>query len=334
VLAVRADFFSHHNRLQAAKPLLDEAVKQASAEPFPHAALAFYHYHAHEMPEAQNEAREAIRLGDKSFITPYLEAVSMQSGGITFSGDANKNDSLRQVIDLYSASLKLNPNFAPTCFALANVYAIFPDKQNAAIGASVQAVKMDPLDLQYSVQLTHLLLNNNRYSDAKYISDQITASAYTPYERDTASGLAAFVASHKGGTGGASAMASAAPGTVIYRKDPGAVSGANAAGSANGLSGATPTIQTAGTTRRATVAFEGELSDVDCSKLPEITLDMVKDGQETVYHIADAKVLDVSMKDKSPVLPCKQWAGKKAMLWTALPSDPSDTAEITKILFE
>ncbi len=335
VLAVRGDFFSHHGRVQAAKPLLDEAVKQAPAEPFPHAALAFYHYHAHEMPEVQSEAREAIRLGDKSFITPYLEAVSMQSAGITFSGDANKNDSLRQVIDLYSASLKLNPNFAPTCSALANAYAIFPDKQNAAIGAAVQAVKMDPLDLQYSVQLTHLLLNNNRYQDAKYVSDQISAGAYTPYERETASKLAEFVASHKGGTGRASTMASTVPGTVIYRKNPETSSSSNAETSANHLTGATSTLQSAGTTsRQAAVVFEGELADVDCSKLPEITLDMVKDGEETVYHITDAKVLEVSMKDKSPVLACKQWAGKKAMLWTVQPVDPSDIAEITKILFE
>lgn len=85
---------------------------------------------------------------------------------------------------------------------------------------------------------------------------------------------------------------------------------------------------------RGTVVVEGELADVDCSKVPEITLDMVKDGEETVYHIADAKVLDVSMQDKSPAPTCKQWTGKKVKLWTAPSSDPADVAEITRILFE
>jgi tetratricopeptide (TPR) repeat protein len=335
VLAVRGDFFSHHNRLEAAKPLLDEAGKQAPEQPFPRAALAFYYYRAHEMQDVQREAREAIRLGDKGFITPYLEALSIQSAGQVLSGDTSKGDSLHQVIDLLSASLKLNPNFAPTCFALANAYAVFPDKQNAAIGAAVQAVKMDPLDLQYSVQLVHLLLNNNRYQDAKYISDQISASAYTPHERDTASKLAEFVASRKGAGGGTPAVASAVPGTVIYRKDPETGSSSGAKGSANHLSGAPAARQATGAASgRGTVVVEGELADVDCSKVPEITLDMVKDGEETVYHIADAKVLDVSMQDKSPALACKQWTGKKVKLWTAPPSDPADVAEITMILFE
>jgi hypothetical protein len=80
---------------------------------------------------------------------------------------------------------------------------------------------------------------------------------------------------------------------------------------------------------------EGELADVDCSKAPEITLDMVKDGEETVYHIANAKALELASQDKSsPVLACKQWAGEKAKLWIIPPADPSDIAEITKILFE
>lgn len=337
VLAMRGDFFSHHTRLEAAKPLLDEAVKQAPEQPFPHAALAFYHYHAHEMPEVQREAREAIRLGDKSFITPYLEALSIQSTGMLPSSDAHGADSLHQVIDLLSASLKLNPNFAPTSFALANAYSVFPDKQNAAIGAAIQAVKLDPLDLQYSVQLTHMLLNNNRYADAKYISDRITANAFTPQERDMAAKLAEFVASRKGSGNTNAAISAPVPGTVIYRKgqEPGSPSGGDASGAATQVTGAPATHQTINPpSGKALVVVEGELADVDCSRVPEITLDIVKDGEETVYHITDAKVLDVSMQDKSPAPACKQWTGKKVKLWTAQPADPADVAEITRILFE
>jgi tetratricopeptide (TPR) repeat protein len=337
VLAVRGDFFSHHTRLEAAKPLLDEAVKQAPEQPFPHAVLAFYYYRAHEMPDVQREAREAIRLGDKGFITPYLEALSIQSAGMRASSDTHGADSLHQVIDLFSASLKLNPNFAPTCFALANAYAIFPDKQNAAIGAAIQAVKMDPLDLQYSVQLVHLLLNNNRYQDAKYISAKISASAFTPHERDTAGKLAEFVAGRKGDGNTNASISATAPGTVVYRKSPeaGSSSGTGTGEAAAQLTGAPTTHQTiTPPSSKALVVVEGELADVDCSKVPEITLDMVKDGEETVYHIADAKVLDVSMQDKSPALACKQWFGKKVKLWTAPPADPADVAEITRIFFE
>jgi tetratricopeptide (TPR) repeat protein len=337
VLAVRGDFFSHHTRLEAAKPLLDEAVKQAPEQPFPHAAMAFYYYRAHEMPDVQREAREAIHLGDSGFITPYLEALSIQSTGMLASSDAHGADSLHQVIELLSASLKLNPNFAPSSSALASAYAVFPDKQNAAIGAAIQAVKLDPLNLQYAVQLTHMLLKNNRYADAKYISDRITASAFTPQERDMAAKLAEFVASRKGGGHTDASISAPAPGTVIYRNDreAGSPSGIGTGGEASEPAGAPTTRRTiTAPSSKVLVVVEGELADVDCSKAPEITLDMVKDGAETVYHIADAKVLDLDTQDKSPVLACKQWTGKKVKLWTAPPSDPADVAEITKILFE
>src|SRR6266446_1968839 len=62
-LVLRGDFFAHHNRLDQAKTALEEAVKTEPNLAFAHQALGYYHYRRQETAEADEEMREAMKLG-------------------------------------------------------------------------------------------------------------------------------------------------------------------------------------------------------------------------------------------------------------------------------
>jgi len=66
LLALRGDFFVHHNRVEQAKPLLDQALKEEPNLAFAHEAMGFYHYRRREIENAQKEMAEALRLGSQS----------------------------------------------------------------------------------------------------------------------------------------------------------------------------------------------------------------------------------------------------------------------------
>jgi len=329
VEALRGDFFVHHNRLEAGKPLIEEAVKAEPTLPFAHAALAYYDYRVRDMQATAQEAKEAIRLGDTGFFPPYLEAVSMMQGGMVVSDAAGGRDSLQQANALLDQSAKLNPNFAPTFEALANVYATYPDKQKAAVNAMIQAMKLDPTDLHYAVHLTHLLLSDNSVAQAKIMADKIAAAAATPQEREMAQSMLRLVAERQGNPGNSQSIstpgnsAGTLPGTVIFRRD----------ADANVVLSGTPN-PSAGTQQRMGIGVEGVLTDVDCGKSPEVTLDLVLDGGEVSYHITDVAKLQLTAAANHPAPACTQWSGRRVMLWFTPSADPKVPAEVSKVVFE
>jgi len=339
VLALRGDFFAHHNRLEAAKPLLDEALKLDPNLPFTHSALAYFYYRKGDAEAVQKETREAIRLGDTSFFSPYLAATSMLQHGVLMSG--GDGDSLHQAAALLEKSHQLNPNFAPTCDALANVYSISPDSQKAAIGASIQAVKLDPTVAQYAAHLITLLLANNRDADAKVMADRLLASAFTPAERQMAEATVRMVAEHQsqGDDGSAAATpASNSAGTIVLQRRSapnGAATssdGSRAAGSAGASSA--PRSDRPPAANPAVPGIDGVLTDVDCSKSPSIAFDLIANSGEVEYHIADVGKVLLANSSNGPVPGCEQWNGRRVKLWSTPPSNPKQIAEIAKLAFQ
>jgi tetratricopeptide (TPR) repeat protein len=319
VLALRGDFFAHHNRLEAAKPLLDEALKLDPNLAFTHSALAYFYYRKGDAEAVQKETREALRLGDTGFFSPYLAATSMLQHGVLISGGAGEGDSLHQAAALLEKSHQLNPNFAPTCDALANVYSVFPDKQKAAIGASIQAVKLDPSILQYATHLITLLLANNRDADAKVMADRLLASAFTPSERQMAEAMIRMVAEHKsssGDDGAAPPPVGSSTGTIVFRSRPPANETAPSSGSL------------------AASGIDGVLTDVDCSKSPAIAFDLIANSSEIEYHIADVAKVLLANSSNAPVPGCEQWNGRRVRLWPTPSSNPQQPAEIAKLIFQ
>ena len=333
VLALRGDFFAHHNRLEAAKPLLDEALKLDPSLPFTHSALGYFYYRKGDAEAVQKETREAIRLGDTSFFSPYLAATSMLQHGVLMSGSAGEGDSLHQAAALLEKSHQLNPNFAPTCDALANVYSVSPDKQKAAIGASIQAVKLDPTVPQYAAHLITLLLANNRDADAKVLADKLLASAFTPSERQMAESTVRMVAEHKSqGDDGSAAQtpASNPAGTIVFQRRS-APNGA--ATSSDGASSATRSDRPAAA-YQAVAGIDGVLADVDCSKSPTIAFALIANSGEIEYHIADVAKVVLANSSNGAVPGCEQWNGRRVKLWPTPSSNPKQPAEIARLTFQ
>ena len=323
VVAVRGDFFVHHNRLEAGKPLLDQAVLMDPTLAFAHTGLAYYHYRKQDMAAAQKEASEAIRLGDQGFFPPYLEAVSMLRGGMA-AGGSNGKDSLEQAAALLEQSRKLNPNFAPTFEAFANLYSMYPDKQKAAVSAAIQAVTLDPGELGYAMHLTTLLLNNNRDAEAKIMANRILANAETPAERHMGESMVQLVANHHpvpggfvgnaSGVSGSGVTGSVAPGTVIYLK-PDANSDPYR-----------PVY-------RAATGTEGELVDVNCDNAPQISFGFHPANGETTYHLFNLTSITVVGPGNTPAPDCKEWNGRKVTVGFAAQQNAEQPAQVAKLVF-
>src|SRR5712692_6101655 len=182
-LATRGDFFTHHNRVEQAQPILEEALKTEPNLPFAHEALGYYHYRRHETEEADKEMVEAIKLGAAGFASQYFHGFFlMQKGG--YGGESAK-----EATGILEKAVQLNPEFAPGFEALAQAYSHSPETQKQAVNAGIKAVQLDPGQLAYSINLAYLLLNNSRFSEARIMAQRILAAATNAGEKEMAANM-------------------------------------------------------------------------------------------------------------------------------------------------
>jgi tetratricopeptide (TPR) repeat protein len=302
VIALRGDFFVHHNRLDAGKPLLEEAEKLDPSLALPHTSLALLYFHTQEPQKMRKEANEAIRLGDNGFFPLYLLA----------GGETSRDRSIEEL----KKCIELNSRFAPAYDLLAQIYSSSPTDQKEAISSSVLAVKMNPTDLQYSAHLTQLLLNNNRDADAKVMADRIAKAAATPEEKEMASDLTARVANHKDVPGqimGTVQVRTAdSPDSGVPRQDNDRPPGA----------------------RRQMLGVDGTVASVDCSKAPEISLTVDGSGGFIAYHVADAGKIAIRSLVGAPTPSCTEWTGHKVKLWIYLTPGSTSPGEVRQLEFQ
>ncbi len=320
VLALRGDFFIHHNRPDAGKPLLDEATKLDPSLALPHTAMATYYFHRQNPQGMQNEASEAIRLGDAGFYPPYLLAASRWQMGID-------NETLRkEVIAHLEKSAELNSLFAPALDLLSQTYALSPDTQKEAVSKGILAVRANPGDLEYAFRLTQLLLNNNRDAEAKIVADSIAKAAYTPQERSMADDFVARVANHK------NQIANGVANTTRAMLSSGTFEvGTVSAGDSASAAGGTDRPPEA---RKLLLGVDGTVTEVDCSHSPEIRLKLDGSGGFIAYHAADRAKITIVAPGNGPALECSQWAGHKVKLWFMFNPTDKSTGEITKLNFQ
>src|SRR2546429_3685050 len=56
IAAIRGDFFAHHNRLEQAQPVLQEAAQAEPNLAFAHEALGYYHYRQQKLGKADRKS--------------------------------------------------------------------------------------------------------------------------------------------------------------------------------------------------------------------------------------------------------------------------------------
>ncbi len=81
IAAIRGDFFAHHNRLEQAQPVLQEAAQAEPNLAFAHEALGYYHYRQQKLGKADTEIQEALKLGAAGFAPQYFHGIFLLQQG-------------------------------------------------------------------------------------------------------------------------------------------------------------------------------------------------------------------------------------------------------------
>ena len=321
---LRGDFFAHHNRLDQAKIALEEAVKTEPNLAFAHQALGYYHYRRQETAEADEEMREAMKLGATDFVAPYYHGVLLlRNGGFEDEEIAETTQSLEKAI-------KINPQFAPAYEWLSQAYSRSPKTQVQAVNAAIQAVKLDPATLPYSINLTHLLINNNRFSEAHIMAKRIQA-AVSPAEREMADTILRRLEQAEQQAANTSS-GRALPSSLGNAPVPESATTAKAGGPPGPQSSQEMPVQL----KYRVLAADGPISAADCSKKPEFFINVELGKGPVSFHAADFRRISLTWADGTPeptLNGCRLWQGRKVKVWFSASPGKEYAGEITKLFF-
>jgi tetratricopeptide (TPR) repeat protein len=322
VLTWRGDFAAHHNRLEQAKPLLEEAIQLEPNLATARAGLGYYYYRRQEYGKADAQMKEALARGDASFAAAYFH-------GMLLTRESSSNEMNQEAVDSLKKATQLNPQFAPAFDALAHAYSQSLETQKQALGAAFTAVKLDPAEHQYVFHLISVLMNSDRDADARYLAQKIIATANSPGEKESAEFLLNRIQDHEKWVaqrkerGESSSGQGGAPGTQPDAAGAGKVGGSSAPE-------AVPLKST------TTMAAEGKIHEVTCGHPPEITLTLDFSGSVLVLHstnLEEAEVTAAKGQSAMGLDNCRQWIGRRVKVWFHLNQSKEYFGEITKIYF-
>jgi tetratricopeptide (TPR) repeat protein len=308
VLALRGDFFVHHNRAEQAKPLLDEALKAEPSLAFAHEAMGYYHYRRREIENARKEMAEALRLGSQSYVVPYFHAT------LTLMGDSDPDDSVvQEVTSELEKAIQLNPLFAPAFDALAQLYACSPEKQLKAVETEMKALQLEPGSLSYAFHLTQLLMNNNRNEEARALAERILAAAKSPQDVQAANALLRSVRQRAEW-----AVRGVGPGSTMPPQ------GANE----KKLPAKEPTWKL--------VDVEGTILSAECSENPELVITLSQEKGPLRLSARRFKNVQMSFPSTIPTPSpdnCAQWKGRKVKVRYFDVSGTENEGQVVTIYF-
>jgi hypothetical protein len=323
VLALRGDAFTHRNQLDMAQPLLEQSVQLEPKLALAHQALGLYKYRKQDFPGAIQELQTAAQLGSANFATFYYLGLA-QLGGSSSDATASQN-----AVQSFQRATQLNPLFAPAVEGLAQAYARSSETQNQAIDAAVAALKLDPREHRYTLNLTYLLLNNDRFGAARIMANKLLAAADSPQESNWAQQALDRIAERETWMAQAKAQASSHADSVS-----GPASQAN--GPVAGATSVSPFAKTVPISPTTNVGVEGSIASIDCSRSPEIALTIELPQGPVTLHVRDFRTISVNASDVEslPKLEaCEQWKGLQIKAWFRVVQKQPYFGEITKIYF-
>lgn len=168
--AVRADFMAYIGRTDEAKTLLTQVLAADPQSAQAHETMGYLAFRNGDSTEARKWYAQAVGLNSQSFIAQYY------FGALSLIDD----DTGPQVESSLRAAIKLNDRFAPAYDALASMYGRRRQDLNEAHMLSLQAVQLEPGNLQYRLDGVNILMEQHRYSDAVRVLEAAKAVAKTP----------------------------------------------------------------------------------------------------------------------------------------------------------
>src|SRR5208282_2268540 len=126
---------------------------------------------------AEVEFARAIELKSTNYFSYFFYAQAMMRQGIRSPEDQAK------VSASLEKTIALNPQFAPAYSALASLYSTDPATHNKAVEMGFKAVKLEPGNLSYAINLGYVLLNAGRTHDDAILAKRIQDAARAPADR-------------------------------------------------------------------------------------------------------------------------------------------------------
>lgn len=170
--AIRADFMAYIGRTIEAKALLTQVLAADPQSAQAHESMGYLAFRNGDRTEARKWYAQAVALNSQSFIAQYY------FGALSLMDD----ETGPQVEASLRAAIKLNDRFAPAYDALASMYGHRRQNLNEAHMLSLQAVQLEPGNLQYRMDSVNILMEQHRYSDAVRVLQATKAVAKTPQQ--------------------------------------------------------------------------------------------------------------------------------------------------------
>jgi tetratricopeptide (TPR) repeat protein len=170
--AIRADVLVCTQRTHDAQALIDAVLQQDPNNALAHETMGYLKFREGDIPTARKWFGEAVKLDSQSYLANYYYgAMSLRSGGA--DDDPQIESSLR-------IAIKLNPQFAPAYDALAMYLSRDPAKSAEAHMLNIQAITLEPDNLNYRLNAAVVLMNQQHSEGALGVLKAAMKVARTP----------------------------------------------------------------------------------------------------------------------------------------------------------
>jgi len=325
VLALRGDCAAHRNQLPQAQPLIEQALRAEPNLAIGHEAMGYYLYRKEDQSGADREMKKALELGPASFVAPYYHGMLLLRGGL------GAPDALQEAVKSFEKATQINPQFAAAFEGLAQAYSLRPETQRQAVNAGIQAVKLDPATHVYTINLIHLLMNDNRDADARKLAQNLLEKTKSPEEAQTARELLKQIQDHEEWVAQRKKeleAAANAPMPTMVVSAPTPVQTAAASGTASSTR--------APVDASTLMAADGVIRRVDCSHRPTIMVTLGGGNRPLIFRAANFATVGVTGADEETrsIDSCEKWKGRRIRLWFQAAKGKEYLGEITDIAFE
>ncbi len=172
--AIRADFLAYNGRTADARTMLEGVLQADPNNVLAHETMGYLEFREGNRAEAKKWYAQAVTLDSQSCLAHYYFAALSLMDDVT---DAQVEASLRTAI-------RLNPRFAPAYDALASLYGRRRENLDEAHMLSVQAVSLEPGNVNFRMDSANLLMEQGRFDDSVRVLQAAKEVAKTPQEAD------------------------------------------------------------------------------------------------------------------------------------------------------
>jgi len=271
-----------------------------------HTELGYYQLQNGEYQKALKEFDIALAADPKDLDAHlYLATTLYREFGYTEESTPEIRSHLEKVV-------ALNPDFAPAYAFLSVAYIQKPSPDHPrAFDAASRAVRLDPGNLSYYIDVGMVLLADGKLAEARKLADQVKKTAFTARDRMI--------------------VASFTKRIDAKAKQVASIPSGRAAESETQVSGVTaeaPPLEP--------LHAEGKITELICGHPPEAVLTLTTSDSSLLLHIKDTTKIEIvegqKSSDSSP--PCALWKDRHALVEFTSTPDSVTNGEIRVLTLE